>query len=282
MLIGFFATLAGYLFALVSWFQITENTCIVPPKDYSGGGGMRNETSLWPMGVRCTWRASGSPDKIVYEPGWWLTMSILAVGVGLMLISLTVAQRMRIRGHTGWAYGLLTLCAPPLGVLLAATARDSDPDTSRPVAVGIGQIVPTTIVWIVGLLVSGVCYALIGAALYFTVVGPCYFPPGTDPVLEPRPSIFPIGRNCAYASLDSGTVTRTFEPGWWPTLVLICSAALLAWVSICVARSIRSRGARGWIYGIATFLAPPLGLLLAVSATRRLSAGENSSATVAS
>ena len=199
-----------------------------------------------------------------------MTAVLLAGGTGLVLVSITISQRMRVRGHLGWAYGLATLFAPPLGILMAAAVRDGGPSGSSSRVVGTLHAAQTVIVWTVGCLVTGACYLIAGAALYGTAVGPCYFPPGTEPALDPpRPSIFPIGRECAYRSLSSGGVTETFEPGWGPTLALLLSALLLAYVASCIFRSVRARGRGGWYYGVMTFAAPPLGLLLAATAPRR-------------
>ena len=74
-----------------------------------------------------------------------------------------------------------------------------------------------------------------------------------------------LGGKCAYY-MNDGSVVHTREPGWWFSGTI---AGLAALVAGGVAVFVRRRGHTGVLFGLATFVAPPLGLALAVAAPRR-------------
>lgn len=91
------------------------------------------ERTLLPPGVRCVYGGEdGSVVATTLEPagyafGWALAVAAGAVAAGLIVAAPFVAARMKARGHGklhAGIVGLLVLLLPPLGFLLAVTARD--------------------------------------------------------------------------------------------------------------------------------------------------------------
>ena len=78
-------------------------------------------------------------------------------------------------------------------------------------------------------------------------------------------SFLNLGGRCTYR-MDDGSVVLTREPGWWFSGTIASFAAMLAGVAVLFARR---KGHSGWLYGIATLVAPPLGFALVVAAPRR-------------
>jgi hypothetical protein len=79
-----------------------------------------------------------------------------------------------------------------------------------------------------------------------------------------------LGGRCTY-HLDDGSVVATREPGWWFSSSIAGSVAVFAGLVFYLARR---KGHAGWLYGLTTLVAPPLGLALAVGAPRRGRAAE--------
>ena len=80
-------------------------------------------------------------------------------------------------------------------------------------------------------------------------------------------SLLNLGGRCTwYLSDGSAMVTR--EPGWWLTAVMAVGLLVLVGFSVMI---VRQRGHQGWLYALVTFVAPPLGMALAVTARDRLS-----------
>ena len=76
-----------------------------------------------------------------------------------------------------------------------------------------------------------------------------------------------LGGNCTYCMNDGSTV-HTREPGWRFSGTMAGFAAVIA---CAVAFFARRKGHVGVLFGLTTFLAPPLGLLLAIAVPRRAS-----------
>lgn len=81
-----------------------------------------------------------------------------------------------------------------------------------------------------------------------------------------------LGGRCAYYMSD-GAVVHTREPGWSFSGTIAGFVAIVAGLAVFV---VRRKGHLGWLYGIATLLAPPLGFALAVAAPRRRLIGDPS------
>ena len=80
-----------------------------------------------------------------------------------------------------------------------------------------------------------------------------------------RNSLLNLGGRCEYR-MDDGSVVVTREPGWWFSGTIAGFSAVVAVVAALLARR---KGHRGLLYGVATLVAPPLGLALAVAAPRK-------------
>ena len=82
-------------------------------------------------------------------------------------------------------------------------------------------------------------------------------------------SFLNLGGLCTYR-MDDGSVVVTREPGWWFSGTIAGFLAVLAGLSALL---VRSNGHPGLLYGLATLVAPPLGLALSVAAPRRTRSG---------
>ena len=83
-------------------------------------------------------------------------------------------------------------------------------------------------------------------------------------------SFLNLGGLCTY-HMDDGSVVVTREPGWWFSSSIAGSVAVFAGLVFYLARL---KGHAGWLYGLTSLVAPPLGLALAVGAPRRGRAAE--------
>ncbi len=296
---GVFSTFFGLTLTLLlaaaagfSAFEVQEDACD-PGAGLMGVGPEygRAEFSLLPLGIRCTWRAEdGSVAARALEPagyafGWALT-ALVALGVAiLILVALLVAARARGRGHSrllSALFGILSFFAPPLGVLLAATARDPEADPVRGVPGRSLLLAGTPAVWAVGL-VATVVFSGIFFVVFETerINARCDVPPsaanrqwpvGSSPPrgeigslrLRVEDSPLPFVKRCVFADAATGKVLGTNRAGLGP--LLIAAYALLAVLgsAALVARSTAGRGRRAaMLYVAATLVTPPLGLLLA-------------------
>ena len=73
-----------------------------------------------------------------------------------------------------------------------------------------------------------------------------------------------LGGRCEYR-LENGSVVVTRKPGWWFSGTIASFVVAFAGV---VAFLARWKGHLGLLYGLATLLAPPLGIALALAAAR--------------
>ena len=277
-----------------SAFRLEEGACYPRPGLTDGFAGYgRTEFSLLPLGVRCTWRADdGSIAATALEPagyafGWALT-ALVSLGVAmLVLVALFVAARARSRGHGRFPsalFGALTFLAPPLGVLLAATAKGPRVEAD-PVRRGPGRpllLAGTLAVWSVGLVATAVFFGIFFVVFETERVNAvCDVPPsaanrqwpvGSSPprgdigslTLRVEDSPLPFVRRCVFADAATGEVLGTNRAGSGP--LLIAAYALLAVLGsvALVARSTAGRGRRSAVpYVAATLVTPPLGLLRA-------------------
>ena len=298
---GVFSTFFGLTLTLLlvaavgfSAFQLEEGACYPRPGLTNGSAGYgQTEFSLLPLGVRCTWRAGdGSVAATAFEPvgyafGWALT-AFVALGVAmLVLVALLVAARTRSRGHgrlPSALFGTLSFLAPPLGVLLAATAKEPRVEAD-PVRRGPGRpllLAGTLTVWSMGLVATTVLFAIFFLVFETEKVNAvCDVPPsaanrqwpvGSSPprgdmgslTLRVEDSPLPFVRRCIFADASTGEVLGTSRAGFWP--LLVAAYALLAVLGsvALVARSTEGRGRRSaMLYVVATLVTPPLGLLLA-------------------
>ncbi len=78
-------------------------------------------------------------------------------------------------------------------------------------------------------------------------------------------SFLNLGGKCAYR-MDDGSVVHAREPGWWFSGTIGGLAAALAGLAVFL---VRRKGHLGALFGLATLLAPPLGLTLAIATPRR-------------
>ncbi|MDP9475563.1 MAG: hypothetical protein M3R38_07710 [Actinomycetota bacterium] len=296
---GVFSTFFGLTLTLLlaaaagfSAFQLEQGACYPSAglTDEVVGYG-RTEFSLLPLGVRCTWRTEdGSILATTLEPagyalGWALTV-LVALGVAmLILVALLVVARARGRGHgklPSSLFGILSFFAPPLGVLLAATARDPEADPVRRAPGRSLLLAGTPAVWAVGLVATAIF-----SGIFFVVFeterlnAVCKVPPsaanrqwpvGSAPprgeigslTLRVEDSPLPFVKRCVFADAATGKVLGTNRAGLGP--LLIAAYALLAVLgsAALVARSTAGRGRRAaMLYVAATLVMPPLGLLLA-------------------
>ena len=82
-------------------------------------------------------------------------------------------------------------------------------------------------------------------------------------------SFLNLGGRCAY-HMDDGSVIVTREPGWWFPATVVGFVAMLAGPAAMFARR---KGRSGLLYGLATLVAPPLGLALSLAVPRRPRSG---------
>ena len=80
-----------------------------------------------------------------------------------------------------------------------------------------------------------------------------------------RNSLLNLGGRCEYR-MDDGSVLVTREPGWWFSGTI---AGFIAMIAVLAGYLTRRKGHAGWLYGLTTLVAPPLGFALAVAAPRR-------------
>ncbi len=296
---GVFSTFFGLTLTLLlaaaagfSAFELEQGAC------YPGAGLTdevvgygRTEFSLLPLGIRCTWRAEdGSILATTLEPagyalGWALT-ALVALGVAmLILVALLVAARARGRGHgrlPSSLFGILSFFAPPLGVLLAATARDPEADPVRGVPGRSLLLAGTPAVWAVGL-VATVVFSGIFFVVFETerINARCDVPPsaanrqwpvGSSPprgeigslTLRVEDSPLPFVKRCVFADAATGKVLGTNRAGLGPLLIAAYGLLAVLGSAALVARSTAGRGRRAaMLYVAATLVTPPLGLLLA-------------------
>lgn len=283
------ATAAGF-----SAFRLEEGACYPRPGLTDGFAGYgRTEFSLLPLGVRCTWRAEdGSIAATAFEPvgyafGWALTAFVFLGVAMLFLVALLVAARARSRGHgrlPSALFGTLSFLAPPLGVLLAATAKEPRVEAD-PVRRGPGRpllLAGTLTVWSIGLVATAVFFAIFFVVFETERVNAvCDVPPsaanqqwpvGSSPprgdigslTLRVEDSPLPFVRRCVFADAATGEVLGTNRAGFGPLLIAAYALLVVLGSVALVARSTAGRGRRSaMLYVAATLVTPPLGLLLA-------------------
>ena len=82
-------------------------------------------------------------------------------------------------------------------------------------------------------------------------------------------SFLNLGGRCTYR-MDDGSVVVTREPGWWFPATIVGFVVMLAGPAAMFARR---KGRSGLLYGLATLVAPPLGLALSLAVPRRPRSG---------
>jgi|SRR3712207_1545559 len=105
----------------------------------------------------------------------------------------------------------------------------------------------------------------------------CESPQATVPGLETgnirdigfENSFLNLGGRCTYR-MDDGSVVVTREPGWWFPATIVGFVVMLAGPAAMFARR---KGRSGLLYGLATLVAPPLGLALSLAVPRRPRSG---------
>jgi hypothetical protein len=123
--VGCVATLIFYFALFVVQTANADYACEnypanVPSADSSDVRGVDFENSFLNLGGRCTYHMNDGAVVVTREPGWWLAGTI--AGIVFVFASL-VAYLARRKGYSGWLFGLCAFVAPPLGFLLATTAR---------------------------------------------------------------------------------------------------------------------------------------------------------------
>ncbi len=81
-------------------------------------------------------------------------------------------------------------------------------------------------------------------------------------------SFLNLGGRCTYR-MGEGSVVVTREPGWFSETI----AGFAAVFAVAVAYLARQKGHPGWLYGLTTLFAPPLGLALTLAAPRGARSG---------
>ena len=119
--IGVLGTSVFYLALLLVQIENADLACespqaTVPGLEVEEIRGIRFESSFLNLGGRCTYRMDDGSTVVTREPGWWFPATI--VGFLLMLAG-PAAMFARRKGRSGVLYGLTTLVAPPLGLLLS-------------------------------------------------------------------------------------------------------------------------------------------------------------------
>ncbi len=82
-------------------------------------------------------------------------------------------------------------------------------------------------------------------------------------------SFLNLGGRCTY-HLDDGSMVVTREPGWWFPATIVGFVVMLAGPAAMFARR---KGRSGLLYGLATLVAPPLGLALSLAVPQRPRSG---------
>ena len=127
---GFVGTLVFYLFLLFVQTQNADYACESPQAvdgiDVERIRGIGFENSYLNLGGRCEYRMNDGSVIHTREPGWWFSGTIAGF---VAVLACAVAFFVRRKGHLGLLFGLTTLLAPPLGLLLAIAApRRGTPD----------------------------------------------------------------------------------------------------------------------------------------------------------
>ncbi len=105
----------------------------------------------------------------------------------------------------------------------------------------------------------------------------CESPQATVPGLETEDiqgigfenSFLNLGGRCTYR-MNDGSVVVTREPGWWFPATIVGFLMMLAGPAAMFARR---KGRSGLLYGLATLVAPPLGLALSLAVPQRPRSG---------
>ena len=129
------ATLAFYLLLFFVQIQNADSACESYPRTVPGAGfgdvsGIGFENSYLNLGGACTYHMDDGAMVYTREPGWWLSGTMAGFVAALAGAVVLVVRR---KGHRGVLFGLTTLVAPPLGILLAAATPPKAP-SQAPVA----------------------------------------------------------------------------------------------------------------------------------------------------
>lgn len=122
---GCVATLFVYAALLVVQISNADSACesypaSVPGADFADVRGIGFENSLLNLGGRCTYHMNDGSVVVTREPGWWFVETIAGI---VTVFAGLVSYLARRKGYSGWLFGLCAFVAPPLGLLLAVTAR---------------------------------------------------------------------------------------------------------------------------------------------------------------
>ena len=132
---GFVATLVFYLLLFFVQIQNADNAWesypqTVPDAGFDNVRSIGFENSYPNLGGRCRYGMDDGSVMVTREPGWWFPGTIAGFAAALAGVVIFLVRR---KGHPGLLFGLTTLLAPPLGLLLGiATPRRAS--SQKPVA----------------------------------------------------------------------------------------------------------------------------------------------------
>lgn len=123
-IVGTAATLFFYFALIIIQAANADGACetyphTVPGADFEDVRGLGFENSYLNLGGSCTYYMTDGSVVHTREPGWWFSGTIVSFVAVLAGFAVLLVRR---KGHSGWLYGLTALLAPPLGLLLSATA----------------------------------------------------------------------------------------------------------------------------------------------------------------
>lgn len=118
---GSAATLVFYLFLFFVQIQNADNACegFGPTGNHEDVRGIGFENSFLNLGGRCTYYMNDGSVIVTREPDWWFSGTIAGSVAVIAGLAALLAGR---KGCSGLLYGLTTLVAPPLGLVLALAA----------------------------------------------------------------------------------------------------------------------------------------------------------------
>ncbi len=122
--VGVLGTSAFYLAHLLVQIENADQACksleaTVPGLRIEDIRDIRFENSFFNLGGRCTYLMDDGSVVVTREPGCWFPATIVGF---LIMFAGPVATFARRKGRSGALFGLTTLVAPPLELVLALAA----------------------------------------------------------------------------------------------------------------------------------------------------------------